>query len=208
MATSYVPPLIEVYQEFKAQGVIAANPLLDGVVVGPHYHIVSYEDNKDAIYVGDYDDVSGNTFFAPESKAGMTLKDDAFLKLYVDDASVEIDTQADGVTFIAEATSDQLTSATADWVTAGVAVGDDVNLDNGSNDYDYKVLEVVDANTLRMNKNIEFTADETGVDIVITRLVHDKEIDESHYTVDTGLNQVTLAIATTVTEDEGLKTLI
>jgi hypothetical protein len=207
--TSYVPPIIEVYQEFKTAGALVENPQLQGVVIGPNYHIQTYADDKDSIYVADYDSVSGNVFFAPNAKPGMKLKDDTFLVLMVDDASVEIDTQTDGAYVSgSEAVSDILTSATADWVTAGVKVGDDVRLESDTAEiFVYKVLEVVDANTLRLNKNIEYAASEVSLDIDISRLVDDKEITDTHYAVDTGLNQVTLNIGVTVDED-GLKPLL
>lgn len=210
MATSYVPPIIEVYQEFKAAGALVESPLLQGVVIGPNYHIQTYEANKDSIYTADYDSVSGNTFFAPAPKPGMKLKDDAFLILTVDDASVEMDTQTDGAfTFGSEPVSDIITSANADWVTAGIKVGDDVKLESATNViYNYKVLEVVNANTLRVNKNIEYVANETGISIDISRFVNDKVIADTHYAVDISLNQLTLNIGVTITEDGGLKPLL
>lgn len=210
MPTSYVPPIIEVYQEFKAAGALVASPLLQGVVIGPNYHILTYAANKDEIFVAEYDDVSGNTFFAPTAKPGMKLRDDAFLVLTVDDAYVEIDTQIDGAfVFGSEPVSDVVTSATANWVTAGVKVGDEVKLESSTNEiFFYKVLKVVDANTLQLNKNIEYLASETALEIDISRFVNDKVIADTHYTVDTGLNQVTLNIGVTVTEDAGLKTLL
>lgn len=211
MPTSYVPPIIEVFQEFKAAGAIVDLPLLQGVVVGPSFHILTYARDKDQIYVADYDKVSGNTFFAPTARAGMKLEATG-LAVYVDDASVEIDAQVDGAfVFGTEAVSDVVTSATADWVTAGVKTGDDIVLTNNDGTplvYSYKVVEVVDLNTIKVNKNIQFTATEAGLKIDISRLVDDKLIDPSHYTVDLGLNQVTLNIGVDVTEDGGLKVLI
>jgi len=208
MPTSYVPPIVEVFQEFKAAGVPVASPLLTGVVVGPSYHILTYARDKDSIFVADYNKVTGNTFFAPSALPGMKLSA-LNLAVYIDDATVEMDTQVDGVfTFGNVALSDIVTSATADYVTSEVAVGDDVALSDGVDTFVYKVLEVVDLNTLRLNKNIEFTASKTGLSVDVTRFVNDKEVASSHYTVDLGLNQVTLNIGVTVTEGNGLKTVL
>ena len=209
MATSYIPPIIEVFQEFQTAGAIVDVPLLQGVVVGPSYRILTYDRDKDLISVGDYDKVSGNTFFAPTALPGMQLMA-TDLKVFVDDANVEIDAQVDGAfTFGDTELSDIISSATADYIVAKVQVGDDVTLENTTGDiFTYKVLKVIDANKLQLNKNIQFIQNEIEVIIDISRLVDDKEIADTFYTVDTGLNSVTLSIGVTVTEDEVQKTLL
>ena len=209
MATSYIPPIIEVYQEFKSAGAIVDVPLLQGVVVGPSYHILTYARDKDLISVGEYDAVSGNTFFAPSALPGMKLTE-TDLKIFVDDANVKIDAQTDGVfTFGDTSLSDIVSSAAADFIAAKIKVGDNVILENSSStQYSYKVLKVIDEHTLQLNKNIQFTASETDLKIDISRLVDDKEIASSFYTVDLGLNSVTLSIGVTVSEDGAQKELL
>lgn len=198
MATSYVPPIIEVYQEFAAAGAISDLPLLQSVVVGPSYHILTYARDKSEISVGDYNKATGNTFLAPAALPGMKLQS-TNLAVYFDDASVAIESQADGVFVDSVPTSDIVTSALSDYVTQVVKVGDDVTVTGST--LEYKVLAVVDANTLQLNRNLDIAAG-TGLTVAVTRKVDDRLLDDSFVDLsDIGINTVTVNLGATLLED-------
>jgi len=187
MATTYVPPIIEVYQEYRAPGAIVERPLLSGVVLGPCFHIMTYAVNKDLIYAGEYDKTNGNSFAAPNPLAGMSLLA-TNLKIHIDDVEIEIENQADGAFDSTDPNlSETITSVLADFVTEGVIKGDTCYVQEGANPIqEFKVLEVVDATTLRLNKNLGFIADKTALKVQVTRFVDDREISSGDYSVDLG----------------------
>ena len=190
MSSSYVPPIIEVYQEFKAAGAVASDPNLSAVVVGPCYHILTYANNKSLIKASaDY----ANTELVvplPSAKAGMKILNDSDVKVYLDEAVVEVVAQINDAAFTAAVdTANVVVSTGAAFVTKKVAVGDDVVFDGSS----YKVLEVVSNTTLKLNKNIP-GATVTGKSIKVTRVLSNVLLPagSSNYAVDQTNKTVTI----------------
>lgn len=202
--SSYVPPIVEVYQEYRSPNAIVEKPLLSAVVVGPCFHIRNYANNKDLIGAGAYNAVDGNEIFAPDAKPSMKLVASS-VQMHVDNATVELIKVADAAfDFTDIDKANVLTSATAQFVTEGVQVGDAVY----ANGRDFKVLAVVGPTEIKLNKNLGYTQDETDLTIVIGRLVQDMEIAESHFSVEADIEKVTLNIGTTLTIDSKERKLL
>lgn len=192
----YMKPLVLVYQELRQVSATLPNPTLPGIVIGPCYHYLTYADDKSTIASGDYDPVAGNTISAPGAVPGMNLVSEG-LKVYLDDAYVKLEEGSDGVSVVTPV--DQLnvfTSASATFVTNGVAVGDTIELVKGAWSKSMKVLEVVDENTLKLTSNVGVA--ETGVSYKVLRKLDDQVLDASFYTVDLSTNSVTLNPAATL----------
>ncbi len=208
MTSSYVPPIVEVYQEYRSPTAIIEKPFLSAIVVGPCYHILTLERDKSEIYVGDYDATNGNSFAAPSPLAGMQLESEG-LTIYVDDGFAELSDTSDGAFDSSDVDlSATVTSASADYIVAKVAVGDVVLVINGAEIASRKVMEVVDANTLLLNKNLGFAASATGMTIIVSREVTDEVISSSFYAVDLGTTIVTLNIGVEVVVDGVLLPLL
>ena len=198
MASTYIPPIIEVYQEFKAAGAVASDPNLSAVVVGPCYHILTYASNKSLVDTTvTYSNADTSLIPLPSAKAGMKLLKDSDAKVYLDDAVVEIvASRSNGVFDIdAKSNANQIVSAAVagkDFVTEKVAVGDtvDVSAITGTPAYpaaSYIVTAVESATSIRLNKNLPYAEDQTSVSFTITRKLDDQLLPSgaSNYTVDT-----------------------
>ena len=199
MASTYIPPIIEVYQEFKAAGAVASDPNLSAVVVGPCYHILTYAANKTLIAAGDYADAD-ITVDLPSAKAGMVILASTDVKVYLDEAVVGIVDVADGA-FTANNpnVANVITSATGDFINKKVAVGDAVSFDSK----DYVVTEVVNLTTLKLNKDIDSGTNLTSKVLKITRKKSDMLLADAaaNYVVSTANKNVALKSTATLSVD-------
>ena len=199
---SYIPPIIEVYQEFKAAGAVASDPNLTAVVVGPCYHILSYANNKSLIALADnYTGASLENKAIPAAKAGMKILKDSDVKIYMDDAVVEVVAQVSDGTFAPSSplAANKINSASSNFLTSKVAVNDIVTISGGtaagsaapgapSTPIDFVVTAVDSANTLALNKNLPYTGTTgvTAITVSVKRKVDDQLLASgaSNYTVD------------------------
>ena len=85
-----IKPLVLVFQELRQPSVNIINPTLSGCVIGPHYHLKTYDEHKDELFAVKYDVLSGNSGVnMPAAVPGMVLKAEDF-KVYLDDARARI----------------------------------------------------------------------------------------------------------------------
>jgi hypothetical protein len=66
-------PSVRVYQEFEDKSV-SESPELYGLIIGPVYNALTLDDNKDAIFAGEYDKDNGNDFSYPNRSSVGTIK--------------------------------------------------------------------------------------------------------------------------------------
>ena len=120
-----IKPLVLVFQELRQPSATIISPTLTGCVIGPHYHVKTYDEHHDEVFAGKYDVATGVTISAlPAAVPGMKLKADGF-KLYMDHCRVVIDGGTAGaITIGGELTGDTL----ANFLTTKVKVGDTLKL--------------------------------------------------------------------------------
>ena len=209
MSSSYIPPIIEVYQEFKAAGAVASDPNLTAVVVGPCYHILSYANNK--ILIKNSNDIVNSAALAnqafPAAKAGMKILKDTDVKVYLDDVVVEIFAPVNNGKFDDGATVanrlDLPAGATTNYETTKVAVNDIVTITTTSpaSSTEYVVTSVEGPLALRLNKNLPYTSDNDTINFSITRKVDDQLLDASNYSIDKTAKTIDINAAATLTLD-------
>ena len=124
-----IKPLVLVFQELRQPTANIVEPVLSGCVIGPHYLIKTYAEDKVEIFSELYDVAVGNTILAlPAAVPGMKLKSDGF-RLWFDRARVSLSTGTLG-----EITIDGiLTGDTAEDFTLGgdvIKPGDTVRIEH------------------------------------------------------------------------------
>lgn len=124
--SDYMKPLVLVYQEIRNTSATLANPTLPGIVIGPCYQLMNYDDDKDNIYVGMYDYTVDNTFSAPSPIPGMEMVEED-LEVTLDNVNVKITEGSDGVSYIAPITDlNKYYAASASFITDKTAIGDSI----------------------------------------------------------------------------------
>jgi len=120
-----IKPLVLVFQELRQPSANIISPTLTGCVIGPHYHVRTYDEHHDETFAGKYDVAVGVTISAlPGSVPGMKLKATGF-KLYMDNVRVVVDSGVSGVVTI----GGELTGDTAaNFSTTKVKAGDTLKL--------------------------------------------------------------------------------
>ena len=120
-----IKPLVLVFQEVRNPTATIINPTLSGCVIGPHYHIKTYDENKDEIFAGLYDLAVGTTVAAlPAAIPGMKPKATGFFP-YLDSVRALISDDVAGT----DVTTDGLiTVTTGAFLTDDVQPGDQVRI--------------------------------------------------------------------------------
>lgn len=203
-----IKPLVLVFQELRAPTASIINPTLTGCVVGPHYHVRTYDEHHDELAAGTYDPATGVTLAVmPAAVPGMKLKSTDFVA-YLDKARLKID---DGVG--ASMTEDgELTLAGEDFVLSGVKPGDEILLTKGAVVKLVKVKNIktttvggvttTDPTTVLVSSTVGFTFTAgvvTGVDFEISRKPNKSAVKATYVTVDETLGTAALTLAAKVT---------
>lgn len=206
----FVRPIVYVYQSFTTVPLVSpAVPDLNCCIVGPCFHIEDYPNNAANIGVGNYVKV-GQTKDAPGDTNGLSLgrwdPNSTFLDLSnppnhmagatldansVDvvftDVLIDLNHGNDGVMADNE---NVFTSATGDFISKKVAVGDRVVLTKapggaGATTVVKYVLEVTDATTLKLTSTKKATEDfgNTNIRWRVEHTLSDVHIDKAYVTV-------------------------
>lgn len=218
-----IRPVVLVYQDLATPTVTPTAPDLNCLVVGPAFHIqdyfepgtTTYEDKADIQLGSDYGVLEGNPATAlpvgtavitvaepPNNKVGALLDVDS-VEIWMDEARVQIDTTATGVT--SAATPNTFTAIGTTWNTTGngkVLPGDRVTVKDGTtNFFTRTVLAVVNDTTLTFTADIPssgFTPG-SGQTYRITRQLFDQQVDASFFTVTGNIVKINGSITLPVT---------
>lgn len=204
-------PVVLVFQEFATLSSSPTTPELNCLVAGPAYWIQDFPEDRDDIKISDADVVdygvaplslaSGvaidtdavTVADAPNNKIGAIL-DQASVRVFTSKTYVELAFGADMVTVV---DSPVVTSAGANFVTAGVLAGDTLVMTNtaGSTTLTRKVVSVT-TNSLTLNSETP-TFQLSLVKFRVQRAMPESEISSAYYTFVPATNSITVnALAT------------
>jgi hypothetical protein len=211
-----VRPIVLVFQELAQTTVTPTVPDLNCLVIGPAYQIRDYPDDKAVIEVSNYGTLNANNVYTPPVAAtpAITLAappdieagawvDPASVKVYFDDLRVIIDSGTDGVTVVSAPNENRFSSASATFVTDGVAAGDLLIVANPAGpptpNLVLTVLSVESETQLRVSTN--FTAANVALNWRIERQLDDRQIDSSFVVTPTfrSSNQIQILGGVTLT---------
>lgn len=202
-------PVVLVFQEFSTLSTSSAAPELNVCVTGPAYHIQDFPEDRASIKLtSNYGTKDGASPYAaplantnaitvadvPNNKVGAKL-DRASVRAFLGTARAQLAAGVDGAS---TAQSAVLTSASGNFVTAGVKTGDHVIV--GST---VGRVRTVTATTLTLTN--EFTATASGLSYRVEREVTDVEVASSFIETVPGSNEVRIKGGMTVTVDGAAK---
>lgn len=185
-----VRPIVLVFQEFAEQVVTPTTPDLNCLIIGPAYQIQDYPDDALSIEVSAYGEETADNPYSPPianvpaitlaAPPGITAGawvDPDSIRVYFDEANVILADGTDGVTVNND---NKLTSASATFVTDGVAAGDILIVDNPvgppTPNLILRVISVDSETVLRVSTN--FTASLGSLDYRVERTLNDQLVDD------------------------------
>jgi hypothetical protein len=212
-----VRPIVLLFQEFATTTATPTTPDLNCIVIGPAYQLQDYPDDKEAIEVSAYGTLYANNPYVPPvaftsaitlaAAPGLTAGawvDPASIKVYFDLAQAILASGTDGVSVVTIPNENTFYSASATFVTAGVAAGDKLicripgQLISVVPHLVRTVLSVDSETTLRMASN--FTVADTALEYRVERKLTNQLIDSSFVVTPTfqSSNEITILGGVTV----------
>lgn len=189
-----VRPIVLVFQEFATQTVTPTTPDLNCLITGPAYQLQDYPVDKTDIEVSAYGDLEEDnpstpptanipaiTLAAPPNLVAGAWVEPSSIRVYFDEARVDMASGTDGVTSSSAPDENTLTSASATFQTDGIQAGDVLIIDNPAGpatpNLALTVISVDSETVLRVTSN--FSTGASSLAYRVERELSDQEIDGS-----------------------------